>query len=736
MILACVPDAGFAKPPAESPALAPPALLDLQPGDSPKPLPATPPGERPRALPGADVIAPPETPADAPIVSPASAPTAAGGKPFFHALKVDAPLVVDGALDEPFWADCPVATGLIDTRSRLPASQQTTIRVAYTSTHLYIGVECFDDDIAGLHATEQREDRAFTGDDWVEIHFDPNNSRRSKYAFFTNPLGTRAEANEGPSGQFNYGWTVPWECAARIETNRWCFEMKIPLGTMNYQRLDGRTWGFNVTRSIPRLDSLSFWSYSPTDTYKPRHFGHLHGLDLAKSEFDRQWEVTPYVSGRYDFGNGESHSKFQAGGDVSFRLTPSISTALTINPDYGQVEADDATIELRDTERFLPEKRLFFREGEELIRMPHRLYYSRRFTDIDAGAKVTGAQPGYSFIFQDIYGKTAHQDFTGHGNSALLRVYQYLGDRSYLGYYLADSELEEGYSRVGGVDGYFFLNDDWRVSMQAAGMSQDLKDPTGTFTQRGGDYLGQASLIYNHYPLEVSAGATGISDGFKPLLGYIPRQNVFGPFFDVFYNYKTDGRWYKELNASYMFDYNWTDSGRLAIDDHYVSGRIVFPMDLGLRASFSYENHVPYYNHRLTSGVDVFPSDLWKSATVLWAGGEFERIEYNEIILGKPLKVWNRLPLRLETFLRFEEQPGGERDTKWLGRAVADFYITDRMWIKSSLQPQNDGVHNVSVIYGWEFMTRRYFYLVFNSVDDGGQDGAANSVFSKIAWTF
>jgi hypothetical protein len=637
-------------------------------------------------------------------------------------------------LDEAFWTHCPVATGLIDTRTKREANQQTTIRVAHTRTHVYVGVECFDDNIGAIHASERRKDRVFTGDDWVEIHFDPNNSRRSKYAFFTNPLGTRAEANEGPSGQFNYGWTVEWECAARIETNRWCFEMRIPLGTMNYLRKDDWTWGFNVTRYLPRTDALSFWSYSPTDMYKPRHFGHLDGFELADSHFDRQWEVTPYVSARHDFGSGQDDWTFKGGGDVGFRLTPWATAALTLNPDYGQVEADDATIELRDTERFLPEKRLFFREGEELIRMPHRLYYSRRFTDIDGGAKITGARQNYSFIFQDIYGDTEHGDFSGKGNSAIMRLYQYVQERSYVGYYLADSELREGYSRVGGVDGYFFINDDWRTSIQASGMSQDLNDPSGTFEKNGEDYLGQGSLIYGHYPWEFSWGFRGISEGFNPLLGYIPRKNTIGPSFDAFYNYKTDQQWYKELNAGYEFDYYWDEAGALSLHDHGVFGRVVFPQDIGLRAGFSHEQHVPYYNHRVSAGFELFPSDFWKSFSLIWAAGEFERIDYHEIMVGKPLKLWNRLPIRLEGFLRFEDLPDGSQDVKWLARAVFDLYITDAMWVKGSLQPQNDNVHNVSLIYGWEFLPRKNFYLVFNSVNEGS--GTVNSIFSKVAWTF
>ncbi|HYG36089.1 MAG TPA: DUF5916 domain-containing protein [Clostridia bacterium] len=656
--------------------------------------------------------------------------------PSFYAVKTDEPITVDGVLDEPFWAKCPVATGLIDTRTQKQAEQQTTIRVAYTRTHLYIAVECFDDKISEIRASERRKDRVFTADDWVEIHFDPGHSHRGKYAFFTNPLGTRAEANEGPSGVFNYGWTVEWECEARIETNRWCFEMKIPFGAMNYVRQDAQTWGFNVTRSLRRTDTLSFWSYSATDTYKPRHFGHLEGFELADTQFSRQWEFTPYVSGRYDFGDGNSDSVFNAGGDLSFRLTPAITTALTLNPDYGQVEADDATIELRDTERLLPEKRLFFREGEELIRMPHRLYYSRRFTDIDAGAKISGAQQNYSFIFQDLYGATEHQDFHGKGNSALMRVYQYLHDRSYLGYYLADSELEEGYSRVAGADGYFFINDDWRTTVQAAGMSQDLDDPSDTFPRNGSDYLGHTALTYAHYPWEFTCGLKAISRGFKPLLSYVPRQDIFGPNFDAFYYHKSDKSWYKELSGGYEFDYYWNDTRTLSIHDHNVYGRVVFPNDFGLRSSYGHEYHAPYQNWRASGGFDLFASDFWKSLSFTYANGKFEDVNYDELILSKPFKPWNRLPIRFESFLRFEDLPDGSHDTKWLTRVVFDLYITDYMWIKSSIQPQNDNVHNVSVIYGWEFLPRKNFYLVFNSVNDGEETGTMNSIFSKVAWTF
>ena len=248
------------------------------------------------------------------------------GVPSLKAFKTTEEIRVDGVLDEPFWQQCETSSDFIDIRTQAVADQQTIVRIAYTNTHLYISCVCFDDDIGELHATERREDRAFNGDDFVEVHIDPMHSHRAKYAFFTNPLGTPYDANEGPSGQFNIGWTAEWELEAEVEEDRWTFEMSIPLSVMNFNQADGQTWGLNFTRVLRRTDVTSFWSYNPTDYFKPRHFGHLTDLDLAESEFDRNLEITPYVSTQTDF-NGETSSMFQSGVDVSFRLTPSITSA-------------------------------------------------------------------------------------------------------------------------------------------------------------------------------------------------------------------------------------------------------------------------------------------------------------------------------------------------------------------------------------------------------------------------
>lgn len=654
--------------------------------------------------------------------------------PAMGALSTAAEMTVDGVLDEPFWQECPVGTGLLDQRTGKPAEEQTRVRLAYTKTHLYVGVECLDRDMAAIHATERREDRAFVGDDWVEVHFDPPHSHRGKYAFFTNPLGTKADANEGPSGVFNYGWTTDWDCAARIGEDRWTFEMRIPLGVFNYFREDGAQWGFNLTRMQRRTDVTSFWSYSATDVYKPRHFGHLGPLDLAGTEFDRNWEFTPYASVRTDF-NGEVDTEFRGGIDAKFRLTPAIITSWTVTPDFGQVEADEDTIELRDTERFLPEKRLFFSEGEELMRTPHRVYYSRRFTDLDAGGKVSGQQQGFNFNVQNIQGDIDHGgDF--RGNSTVLRLNQDVGERSLLGYYAAGSFLDEGHAALGSIDGYFFIDDAWRWRFQAAAADEALEDDgTGESLRDGGGQLGALSLIYGRYPWNIELSYTAITREFDPLLGYIPRRDIFGPSLVADYRVRSGTAWYKDAGLTYSPAYYQDGDGVNTLRDHGVYGNVTFRNDHGLHGGYDNQFHLPYDNWRASFGPNFWVSDYYRGFDVTWATGEFERTDYHEIIASKRFKFWDRLPIRFDTNFRFEDRPDGSYETVWLNRVVFDLFLTDDMWVKTSLQLRDSGVHNYSVIYGWRFRYNTWWYLVFNHVDDG-VDGESGSVMTKVTYTF
>jgi len=655
--------------------------------------------------------------------------------PSLKALKADAPIVVDGVLDEPFWQDAEVGTDFIDTHSGRPAAQQTLVRVAYSRTHLHLAVECLDDRIDQLHASERREDRQFQGDDWVEVHLDPLHSHNAKYAFFSNPLGVRVDAAEGPSGAFNTSWTAEWDLAAKIGDDRWTFEMSIPLRVLNYRRADGQTWGLNFTRYLVHSDVTSFWSYSETDFYKPRHFGHLRGLDLADSEFDANLEVTPYVSSRTDF-NGHRETELQTGGDVSFRLTPSVVTSWTINPDFAQVEADADTIELRDTERFLPEKRLFFREGEDLFDSGENLlYYSRRLTDIDAGARVSGEMNDYRFAMIDVYGDAVHGD-PYYGNSSVFRLLRNVGEKSNVGLHASSSELKQGHSRVLGSDGKLFLNDDWSVNYQVAGADDRLDEGDEQSAKDRDDYLGVGGILYEKYPWEVGVKYRGISEGFDPVLGYIPRRDIYGPSFFSMYDLRASDRWYKGLFAYFDARYYEDGDGQASLRDYSADASVTLQNDMQLGIGYNDDYHRPYHNERTNLGVTFDESDFWRSTQLGWAFGVFEETEYDELSLGKHFKPIERWPIRYDYVIRFEDQPDGGDETIWLNRVVFDYFFSDVMWLKSAIQHRSTEVHNLSVIYGWEFVKDAHLYLVYNGIRDEDDPETIHSLFAKLAYTF
>ena len=127
-----------------------------------------------------------------------------------------------------------------------------------------------------------------------------------------------------------------------------------------------------------------------------------------------------YISGSSDMK--KSRNQLASGLDASVRLSPGLTSAFTIYPDYGQVDADPDTIELRDTERFLRERRPFFREGSELFETPINIYYSRRFTDIEAGANVTGQGRRWALGLIDVEGEIMREDMPYNGNYHIGRL--------------------------------------------------------------------------------------------------------------------------------------------------------------------------------------------------------------------------------------------------------------------------------------------------------------------------
>ena len=287
----------------------------------------------------------------------------------------DAP-VVDGRLDDPAWRTAPPLT---DLRQRDPhegaaASESTTVRFVYDDDALYVGFRGYDGDPAGIVSHLVRRDQRVSADQFT-VSLDSYGDRRTAFAFSVNPSGARRDVfiyNDG--GGHDDSWNPVYEWATRVDSLGWTAELRIPFSQLRFPAGDSLAFGLRVQRIIPRLHEEDNWPFFPRDLMgEVSHYGRLVGLDaLARP---RRVELLPYTAGSASFQPPEAGNPFVTGQRGSVRggtnlklgVTSALTLDLTINPDFGQVEADPAVVNLTAFESFFPEKRPFFVEGVNLF---------------------------------------------------------------------------------------------------------------------------------------------------------------------------------------------------------------------------------------------------------------------------------------------------------------------------------------------------------------------------------
>lgn len=295
-----------------------------------------------------------------------------------RAARATAPLRIDGRLDEADWARAEV-TGtwtqrVPDTGS--PASQRSEARVLLDGTNLYVGVRLYDShpDSIGLQLARRDVDDTFT--DWVWVGFDSYRDRRTAFAFGVSPLGVQRDGYAFNDTDFDTQWDAVWESAAQVDSLGWTAEMRIPLSQLRYIAGDStREWGLQFLRTIARRGEESYWS--PRDPNAPgdvSRFGTLSGLGALPRALPV--DAIPYVrsqlatapSDRSDPFDDPRATETAVGVDVRARLPKSLTLSASVNPDFGQVEADPAVVNLSAFEVFFPERRPFFLENFDTFR--------------------------------------------------------------------------------------------------------------------------------------------------------------------------------------------------------------------------------------------------------------------------------------------------------------------------------------------------------------------------------
>lgn len=322
------------------------------------------------------------------LAAAAQVPSAVQSRPRVSITRHDGPNIrVDGKLDEPVWATLSPITQFIQTdpNEGAPVSERTEALVFYDAQNIYFGFRCYDSEPSKIiHRYGPHDGR--TNSDSINIFIDTFHDQRTGYFFSVNSRGIQYDAttNEarGNGWEINDGtWDGIWYSAAAQEPWGYSVEVVIPFKSIRLSRDSVQDWGLNLGRDIVRKNENANWSaVSRFDqTMKPSKAGTLSGLEGVR--VGRNLELIPYGSTGYrsaPWSKDTEGVKNNAGLDLRYGLASNLTLSATVNPDFGETEADEFNPTLSRFEIFFPEKRKFFTEGANYFATPLELFFSRR----------------------------------------------------------------------------------------------------------------------------------------------------------------------------------------------------------------------------------------------------------------------------------------------------------------------------------------------------------------------
>jgi len=283
--------------------------------------------------------------------------------------------VIDGVLDDTSWNIVEWDGDFIEWRpdENTPPHQQTKFKIVYDNKNIYIAVKLLDKEPDSIVKRLSRRD-GFDGD-WIEINFDSYHDLRTAFSFNVTAAGVKGDEFVSDNGNnWDSSWNPIWYAKTSVNNEGWIAEMKIPFSQLRFGKTKEQIWGLQLNRRIFRKEERSLWQRVPQDSPGwVSELGELQGL--KNLEHQRQLEIQPFTVLQFDtfpkeegnpFRDGDDF-KLNGGLDAKIGITNDLTLDLTVNPDFGQVEADPSSITLDGFEIFFDEQRPFFVENNNIF---------------------------------------------------------------------------------------------------------------------------------------------------------------------------------------------------------------------------------------------------------------------------------------------------------------------------------------------------------------------------------
>jgi len=718
---------------------------------------------------GAQELLAPITRGDpAPPVAPEVIARDDDGHATVRAIKLASPLRVDGKLDEEIYAREKPFGGFIQVTPEYgaPQSERSDVWVMYDGDHIYVACRCWDSEPADKWiANELRRDTAqLRQNDQIGVSFDTFYDRRSGFAFYTNPLGARADYSIVDEGAPNSDWNPVWDVKTGRFEGGWTVEMAIPFKSLRYRSGPDEMWGFQMRRAVRRKNEWGYLTRIPQNLAGPQGLnrissgGTLVGLDLPPA--GKNLELKPYAISRLTTDRIQTpplHNDLTGdlGGDVKYGLTANLTADFTYNTDFAQVEIDEQQVNLTRFNLFFPEKREFFLEGRGLFdfgrggsvagafgqtaaatsSQPY-LFYSRRIglnrgrvVPIDAGGRLTGKLGQYGIGIMNIQTGDEPASLTESTNFSVVRVKRDILRRSSIGAMLTNrstSVAAPGSNQGYGVDAALSFYENVAVAgyyarTETSGLEGDDDSYQGQ-VDYGGDRYG-AHLEY-----------LKVGDHFNPEVGFVARDDFRRSYATARFSPRP-----KSIAAVRKFtwqaDIDYFENGAGEVETRTETGRFNTEFqssdNFALEVDRNYELLqrpetilgvlMPAGGHQFTTTLVsyAFGAQRPVSGTVaLQAGGFYDGTLTSISYSAARISLLKQFSLEPTISINRVSTPRATVTTR-LYRTRADYGFTPLMFASALLQySSSDRAYSTNLRFRWEYRPGSELFVVYTDERD------------------
>ena len=423
----------------------------------------------------------------------------------------------------------------------------------FDDQYLYIGARLHDAHMSQVVVNDIRKDFIEEDQDDFEVLLDTFGDHRNGYVFSTNIKGARHDRQVALEGrELNRSWDAVWDVRTQQQADGWTLEMRIPFKALRFDRSSDATWGINFSRRLRRVNEISFWSPVPRafSLNRVSLAGTLDGLETGSA--GRDLRVKPYISenavralGTRTAPSPTMRNSINVGGDLKAAVTSGLTLDVTVNPDFGQVEADEQQVNLTQFSQFFPEKRDFFLENSGVFYVgdaarrsaaniptpdeDNLLFFSRRIgltaggmpIPVLGGIRLTGKLSESTRIgIMSVQDRAVGTDPAS--NASVVRFRQNLGRvGNDVGFFMMQNVHTSGASytnRVIGIDKNIrpFGILDWNSYLAT----------TSTTGKSGDAYAVRSTVNWEGVFFHIKTGAMELGPGFQNDLGFYRRVGV------------------------------------------------------------------------------------------------------------------------------------------------------------------------------------------------------------------